>query len=81
MEAALCSISSGSPLFVKVPVQWFLVFKGLTIALFACPCDVPFGGTIGSVKSGNFGHQINSDKHLQTVEIQMRRLDFHCLLS
>ena len=27
-----------------------------------------------SVKSGNFGHQVNSDMHLQTVEIQMRRL-------
>ena len=26
------------------------------------------------VKSGNFGHQVNSDMHLQTVEIQMRRL-------
>ena len=26
------------------------------------------------VRSGNFGHQVNSDIHLQTVEIQMRRL-------
>ena len=26
------------------------------------------------VKSGNFGHQVNSNIHLQTVEIQMRRL-------
>ena len=26
------------------------------------------------VKSGNFGHRVNSDKHLQTVKIQMRRL-------
>ena len=26
------------------------------------------------VKSGNFGHQVNSDIHLQTVEIQMRQL-------
>ena len=25
------------------------------------------------VKSGNFGHQVDSDVHLQTVEIQMRR--------
>ena len=37
------------------------------------------------VKSGNFGHQVNLDIYLQTVEIQMRRLlpahlDFHCLL-
>ena len=27
-----------------------------------------------SVKSGNFGHQVISDIHFQTVEIQMRRL-------
>ena len=26
------------------------------------------------IKSGNLGHQVNSDMHLQTVEIQMRRL-------
>ena len=26
------------------------------------------------VKSGNFRHEVNSDIHLQTVEIQMRRL-------
>ena len=26
------------------------------------------------VKSGKFGHQVNSDIHLLTVEIQMRRL-------
>ena len=26
------------------------------------------------VKSGKFGHQVNSDIHLQTVEIQMSRL-------
>ena len=26
------------------------------------------------VKSGNFGHQVNSDIHLQTLEIQMSRL-------
>ena len=42
---------------------------------------------IASAKSGNFGHQVhvNSDKHLQTAEIQMRQLTshrgFHCLLS
>ena len=24
--------------------------------------------------SGNFGHRVNSDMHLQTVQIQMRRL-------
>ena len=26
------------------------------------------------VKLGNFGHQVNSDIHLQTLEIQLRRL-------
>ena len=26
------------------------------------------------VKSGNFGHQVKSDIHLQTVEIQVRHL-------
>ena len=26
------------------------------------------------VKSSKFGHQVNSDTHLQTVDIQMRRL-------
>ena len=26
------------------------------------------------IMSGNFGHQVNSDIHLQIVEIQMRRL-------
>ena len=26
------------------------------------------------VKSGKFGHQVNSDTHLQTVQIQMKRL-------
>ena len=31
-------------------------------------------GDQGRVKSGNFGHQINSDIHLQTVKILMRRL-------
>ena len=39
------------------------------------------------VKLGNFRPRVNSDIHLQTVEIQMRRLlmpshhDFHCLLT
>ena len=28
----------------------------------------------GKVKLGKFGHQVNLDTHLQTVEIQMRRL-------
>ena len=26
------------------------------------------------LKSGNFGHQVNSDIHFQKVEIQLRRL-------
>ena len=34
------------------------------------------------VKSGNFGHQVNLEKHLQIVEIQMRRLfmSMSCLI-
>ena len=32
------------------------------------------------LKSGNFGHQVNSDIHLQTVEIQMRRILMSCLV-
>ena len=36
---------------------------------------------IGSrIKSGNFGHQVNSDIRLQTVKIQMRRLLMSCLI-
>ena len=31
-------------------------------------------GDQGRVKSGNFGHQVNSDTHLQIVKILMRRL-------
>ena len=34
-----------------------------------CLCN-----SLWKVKSGKFGHQVNSDTHLQTVEIQMRRL-------
>ena len=37
------------------------------------------------VKSWNFGHRVNLDTHLQTVESQMSyepsHQDFHCLLS
>ena len=39
------------------------------------------------VKSGYLGHQVNSDIHLQTVQIQMKwrneppHQDFPCLLS
>ena len=33
------------------------------------------------VKSGNFGHRVNSDIQLQKVEIQIRRLLFQCLLG
>ena len=29
---------------------------------------------VGTAKSGNFGHKVYSDIHLQTVVIQMRRL-------
>ena len=30
-------------------------------------------GNLNRVKSDNFGHQVNSDIHLQTVEIQMMK--------
>ena len=33
------------------------------------------------VKSGNFIHQVYSDIHLQTVEIQMRGLLMSCLIA
>ena len=36
--------------------------------------DCSRGVLYSRVKSGKFGHQVNSDTHLQTVEIQMRRL-------
>ena len=38
---------------------------------------------VSRVKSGKFGHQVNSDTHLQTVEIQMKpsHQDFHCFHS
>ena len=58
------------------------------------PCDLAYICWINlhketiRAKSGYFGHQVNSDIHLQTVDIQMRRLpygpfhqDFHCLLN
>ena len=35
---------------------------------------------ITRIKSGKFGHQVNSDTRLQTVEIQMRRLLMSCLI-
>ena len=45
--------------------------------------------SLGSkVKTGNFGRQVNSDIHLQTLEIlgetapyEPSHQDFHCLLS
>ena len=34
------------------------------------------------VKSGKFGHQVNSDTHLQTMSpYEPSHQDFHCLLS
>ena len=35
---------------------------------------MPFVQMLSVVKSVKFGHQVNLDTHLQTVEIQMRRL-------
>ena len=37
-------------------------------------CFVHHGQKSIRIKSDNFGHQVNSDIYLQTVEIQMRRL-------
>ena len=36
--------------------------------------DHTWGAKVSRVKLSNFGHQVNSDIRLQTVEIQMRRL-------
>ena len=33
------------------------------------------------VKSGNFGHQVNSDIHFQTVEIRLIRIFTVCLVN
>ena len=41
---------------------------------FRWPKNVTFVSQPTRVKSGNLGHQVNSDIPLQTVEIQMRRL-------
>ena len=49
----------------------------------------PLDTRIHGVKSGNFGHQVNSDIHLQTVDgnpdetapYEPSHQDFHCLLS
>ena len=35
---------------------------------------IKIGEECSRVKSGKFGHQVNLDTHLQTVEIQMGRL-------
>ena len=43
-------------------------------ALFELSNMKPVPNCKDMVKSGNFGHQVNSDIHLQTVEILMRRL-------
>ena len=41
---------------------------GITITYIVACCETIM------VKSSNFGHQVNSDIHMQKVEIQMRRL-------
>ena len=56
-----------TPLFYFFSTSTFVVkHKGHTVAL-QNDCDTK----ITRVRSGNFGHQVNSDIHLQTVEIQM----------
>ena len=62
------AVSSGFPLFADVCPSLPDVRSYLNLPYSLTHCD------IGRVKSGNFGHQVNSDIHLQTVDIQMRRL-------
>ena len=60
------------------------------VYIFLCSSNLSVNQNITNrVKLGKFGHQVNSDTHLQIVEIQMRWLlmsrlidqDFHCLLN
>ena len=48
---------------------WIRTWSHRRITLPHFMCKLP-----GRVKSGKFGHQVNSDTHLQIVLIQMRRL-------
>ena len=48
---------------------WIRTWSHRRITLPHYMCKLP-----GMVKSGKFGHQVNSDTHLQIVLIQMRRL-------
>ena len=47
----------------------------------------PYWPKVARVKAGNCGQQVNSDIHLQTVQIQKdgfnepSHQDFHCFLS
>ena len=47
--------------------------ESYTDGVVLCPCDmVLYQSLLSRVKVGKFGHQVNSDTRLQTVEIQMR---------
>ena len=56
---------------VRTPYHplWIRTWSHRRITLPHYMCKLP-----GRVKSGKFGHQVNSDTHLQIVLIQMRRL-------
>ena len=56
---------------VRTPYHplWIRTWSHRRITLPHYMCKLP-----GKVKSGKFGHQVNSDTHLQIVLIQMRRL-------
>ena len=52
------------------------IHKSLSLkdSVFAYLEIITFDSSIYRVKLGKFGHQVNSDTHLQPVEIHMRRL-------
>ena len=60
----------------KVELDLLVILKSSTYVSFeSSATSMYFQYTyMYRVKSGTFGHQVNSDIHLQTVEIQMRRL-------
>ena len=57
----------------------------MPICVFVCVLMSLSHGSIrvrsSRVKSGKFRHGVNSDTHLQTLEIQMRRLPMSCFIS
>ena len=65
-------------LFVICPIETIVLvtevpmLAPITIGMASCTVKTEMYNS--RVKSGKFGHQVNSDTRLQTVEIQMRRL-------